>query len=50
MGIKRITNKSAMDPKVTGFVEAFMLHLKKIFHMAGVEREDPYLKLNNYLT
>ena len=26
-----------------------MQHLKKIFHMAGVEREEPYLRLNNYL-
>ena len=49
MGIKYITNKSAEDPEVTGLVEAFMHHLKKIFHTAGVEREDPYLRLNNYL-
>ena len=26
-----------------------MKHLKKIFHTAGVKREDPYLKLNEYL-
>ena len=36
MGIERITNKSAEDPEATGLVEAFMRHLKKIFHMAGV--------------
>ena len=49
MGIEHVTNKSAEDPEATGLVEAFMRHLKKIFHMAGVEREDPYLRLNNYL-
>ena len=26
-----------------------MKHLKKIFHTAGVEREDPYLRLDEYL-
>ena len=26
-----------------------MRHLKKIFHTAGVERVDPYLKISNYL-
>ena len=41
MGIEHITNKSAKDPEATGLVEAFMRHLKKIFHTAGVEREDP---------
>ena len=41
MGVTRITNKSAEDPEATGLVEAFMKHLKKIFHTAGVEREDP---------
>ena len=30
-------------------VEAFIKHLKKIFHTAEVEHEDPYLKLNDYL-
>ena len=30
-------------------VEAFMRHLKKIFHMAGMKKEDPYQKLNDYL-
>ena len=37
------------DPKATGLVEAFMKHLKKIFHTSGVEREDPYIRLNEYL-
>ena len=29
--------------------EDVMRHLKKTFHMAGVEREEPYLRLNNDL-
>ena len=49
MGIEHITNKSAEDPEATGLVEAFMRHLKKIFYMARVEQEDPYLKINDYL-
>jgi hypothetical protein len=49
MGVTHITNKSAEDPEATGLMEAFMKHLKKIFHTAGVEWEDPYLKLNEYL-
>ena len=49
MGIEHITNKSTEDPEATGLVEAFMRHLKNIFHTAGVEREDLYLRLNNYL-
>ena len=35
--------------KATGLVEAFMKHFKKIFQTAGVEREDPFMKLNDYL-
>jgi hypothetical protein len=49
MGVTHITNKSAEDPKATGLVEAFMKHHKKIFHTAGVEKEDPYTRLNEYL-
>ena len=49
MGITHITNKSADDPEATGLVEAFMKHLKKIFHTSGVEWEDPYMRLSEYL-
>ena len=49
MGIDHITNKSAEDPEAKGLMEAFIWHLKMIFHMGGVEREDPYMRLNNYL-
>ena len=49
LGIKHSTNRSAEDPEATGQVEAFMKHLKKIFHTAGVAREDPYMRINNYL-
>ena len=48
-GIQHITNRSAEDPEATGLVEAFMKHLKKVFHTAEVAREDPYLRLNDYL-
>ena len=50
MGVVHITNKSAEDPKATGLMEAFMKHLKKIFHTAGVEREDPFMKLTPHAT
>ena len=49
MGVTHITNKSAEDPEATGLVEAFMKYLKKIFHTTGVEKEDPYIRLNEYL-
>ena len=48
-GVTHITNYSAEDPETTGMVEAFMKHLKKIFHTAEEAIEDPYLKLNDYL-
>ena len=48
-GVAHIPNYSAEDPEATGMVEAFMKHLKKIFHTAEVAYEDPYLKLNDYL-
>ena len=41
-------NKSAEDHQATGLVEDIMKHLKKIFHTAGVEREDPYMKPSCY--
>ena len=49
LGIEHITNRSAEDPEATGLVEAFMRHIKKIFHTAEVAREDPYLKISEYL-
>ena len=49
MGVSHITNHSAQDPESTGLVEAFMKHLKKIFHTAVVAKEDPYLQINTHL-
>ena len=49
LGIDHCTNRSAEDPEASGQVEAFMKHLKKIFHTAAVAKEDPYLKINDYL-
>ena len=49
MGITHITNKSADDPEATGLVEAFMKHLKKVFHTAEVEHEDPYIRMQEHL-
>jgi hypothetical protein len=49
VGVEHIPNHSAEDPEATGAVESFMKHLKKIFHTAEVNYEDPYLKLNDYL-
>ena len=48
-GVTHIPNYSAEDPEATGMVEAFMKHLKKIFHTSDITHEDPYLKLHDYL-
>ena len=39
MVIQHVTNKSVKDPEVTGLVEVFMRHLKKIFHSTGGDAE-----------
>ena len=49
VGIRHIPNRSAEDPETTGQVESFMKHPQKIFHMAGVAREDTFLRINDYL-
>ena len=49
MGISHRPNLSAQDPEASGQVEAFMKHLKKIFHVATVEGSDPYMKLQEHL-
>ena len=49
VGVEHIPNYSALDPESTGLVEAFMKHIKKVFHTAGVEGTDPYLDLNDRL-
>jgi hypothetical protein len=49
IGVKHIPNHSAEDPEATGIVEAFMKHLKKIFHTAEAAYQDPYLQMNDHL-
>ena len=49
MGVKHKPNLSAEDPEASGLVEAFMKHLKKIFHTSTVEGTDPYMKLQEHL-
>ena len=49
MGVSHRPNFSAEDPEASGQVEAFMKHLKKIFHVATVEGSDPYMKLQEHL-
>ena len=48
-GVKHRPNLSAEDPEASGQVEAFMKHLKKVFHTATVEGTDPYMKLQEHL-
>ena len=49
VGVKHVPNHSAQDPESTGGVEAFMKHLKKVFHTAEVNKEDPYLRIDHHL-
>ena len=49
MGVKHLPNISAEDPESSGQAEAFMKHLKKVFHTAEIEKKDPYLTLNEHL-
>ena len=63
-GIKHIPNKSAYDPEATGLVEAFMMHLGKIWHTSFLcyiqyyvtnvlsiseNKKDPYMEINKHL-
>lgn len=49
VGVEHRVNRSAEDPEATGLVEAFMKHIKKIFHTSAVSRLDPYLQMNDHL-
>jgi hypothetical protein len=49
LNIQHLPNQSTEDPEATGIMEAFIKHLKKIFHTAAVSYQDPYFMLNNYL-
>ena len=49
IGVQHLPNHSAQDPESTGLVESFMRHIKKVFHTAVVEQQDPYLILQDHL-
>ena len=49
VGVKHYTNLSAEDPEATGLVEAYMKHIKKVFHTSAVSGEDPYLQMQEHL-
>ena len=49
MGIERRTTISAEDPEANGACEAFMKHLKKIWHTSYVQHRDPILDINRHL-
>ena len=49
VGVDHRVNLSAEDPEATGLVEAFMKHIKKVFHTSAVSGEDPYLQINDHL-
>ena len=49
VGVTHYTNISAEDPEATGLVEAFMKHIKKVFHTCAITGEDPYLKIHDHL-
>ena len=48
-GIKHRPNVSGEDPEANGLAEAFMKHLKKIWHTAVVSEKDPYMEINRHL-
>ena len=49
INVKHIPNHSALDPEATGLAEAFMKHIKKVFHTSGVDHTDPYLLIHEHL-
>ena len=49
IGIQHLPNHSAKDPEAIGLVDAFMKHIKKLFHTSSVSHTDPYLALHNHL-
>ena len=48
-GIEHNPNHSAQDPEATGMVEAFMKHIKKIYHTAEIEKIDPSQQIQEHL-
>ena len=48
-GVDLRPNISAEDPEASGQVEAFMKHIKKVFHTAEITGKDPHHKLTDHL-
>ena len=48
-GVDHRPNISAEDPEASGQVEAFMKHIKKVFHTAEIMGKDPHHKLTDHL-
>ena len=49
MGITHRPTIAAEDPEANGTVEAFMKHLKKVWHTSIAQHRDPILDLNRHL-
>ena len=50
MGIKHIPTIAAEDPEANGTWEAFMKHLKKVFHTSITQNKDPLMEINSFRT
>jgi hypothetical protein len=49
MGVNHRTTISAEDPEANGTCEAWMKHLKKVWHTSLAQYKDPVLELNKHL-
>lgn len=48
-GIKHKITRAADDPEANGVCEAWMKHLKKVWHISYIEKKDPVIELNKHL-
>ena len=48
-GIKHHPTTSAEDPEANGLAEAFMKHVKKIWHTCSITKKDPIAETNKHL-
>ena len=48
-GIDHKTTRSADDPEANGLAESFMKHVKKVWHTALMERNNPVAEMNKHL-
>ena len=49
MNIEHKTTRAADDPEANGMCEAWMRHLKKVWHTSYIENRDPVIELNKHL-